>query len=263
MARIDAQLNAYNVARMMEAPARSFSDLRIDSNNDCNVRCVYCHNHRSDAVVTLSDLAEFFGSKVVRVSRLQVGCIMEPTLDPRLASVLDLVQRSAVRPTEALTLQTNGICLDRHDLARVRDAGLTHLALSIDAVDPALTRSLRGGTNIAKVTRNLRQFRSTCPRIAITFVTTVTTANIGHLDELVSFGIDSGASRFVFRAVLYRPDSDVVNHARMPSLVLAAGHLDAARAALESRFGGRATLEFADEAQLVAHEASTTAASFR
>ena len=62
--------------------------------------------------------------------------------------------------------------------------------------------------------------------------------------ELVRFGLQLGVSHFVMREIFYHPDNDVVDHARMPSLMLAAGEFDRIVAQLQATFAGAATFEF-------------------
>jgi hypothetical protein len=40
---LDAQLNVYNVDRMLSRSPAHYDFLRFDPNNTCNVQCVYCH----------------------------------------------------------------------------------------------------------------------------------------------------------------------------------------------------------------------------
>src|SRR5712691_13091708 len=138
----DAQLNVHNFQTMRAQPPEEFEALRIDSNNDCNVHCVYCHNDRSKDVISSEDLQAFLHQNVVSVENAQVGCVMEPTLDPRLADVVSMIAASKARGTETFILHFYGIVLHRHDLERMRDAGLTHLSVSIDAADPAIHKAL-------------------------------------------------------------------------------------------------------------------------
>ena len=97
--------------------------------------------------------------------------------------------------------RTNGILLHIHDQRKPREAGLTSLSVSIDSSDPDIYRNLRGGTSIAKVSRNLVEFSKQCPGVGISFITTVTRLNVPALPELVRFGLDLGVSRFCFREV--------------------------------------------------------------
>ncbi len=71
----DSQLNVYNIAAMLSQEPESFDYIRFDSINNCNVKCVYCHNHRTDAQVATDDLKSFLNNNVLGVRNFQMGCI--------------------------------------------------------------------------------------------------------------------------------------------------------------------------------------------
>jgi MoaA/NifB/PqqE/SkfB family radical SAM enzyme len=242
----DAQLNVFNAALMRREPPAEFEFLRVDSNNDCNVHCVYCHNPRSKELIPTDELSEFFDENVLSVDHFQLGCVMEPTLDRRLCAVLTLAANSRARPSRSFLLQTNGILLHRHDYAQMRAAGLTDLSVSIDAADPATHKALRGGTSMAKVRRTLADFHRACPAVAITFMATVTTLNVSEMENLVAFGLDVGAKSFVFREVLYEPGNPIVDNTRMPGLVLHGDQFARMKDRVLGSYGDRATFLFAD-----------------
>jgi MoaA/NifB/PqqE/SkfB family radical SAM enzyme len=242
----DAQLNVYNFAAMRAQPPQEFEFLRLDSNNDCNVHCVYCHNHRSKDSIPTEDLSAFLDQNVMSVEHVQVGCIMEPTLDPRLADVVSMIAASRTRAKQMFILQTNGILLHRHDNQKMRDAGLTDLSVSIDAADPAIHKALRGGTSMAKVHSNITAFRTSCPSVKVTFITTVTKLNIDGMSDLVLFGLSLGVEKFILREVFYHPTNDIVDHSRMPSLVLDEDEFARMKGQVLRDFEGKAEFLFAD-----------------
>lgn len=246
----DSQLNISNYEKMLAQPPQAFEWLRFDSNNDCNVHCVYCHNSRSKALISPEELTVFLDRNVEKVENFQVGCTMEPTLDPRLTDFLLLIGTSKGRPSKVFKLQTNGILLHRHDLSKMRDAGLNLVSVSIDSADPEIHKALRGGTSMAKVHGNILALRQTLPEVKIQFITTVNKLNVHVMRELVSFGLELGVSRFVFREMFYFPNSKIVDHSRMPSLVLEEGEYETMRRDLLAVFRGRAELSFADAATL-------------
>jgi molybdenum cofactor biosynthesis enzyme MoaA len=244
----DCQVNVYNFKKLQSRPPSKFQTIRFDPNNDCNLRCVYCHNHRSNEVIDTEEFRAFIHRKVVSTSEFQVGCIMEPTLDSRLADLLLMVADSPAKPQTVFSLQTNGILLHRHDYSKMKDAGLDQLQVSLDTADPGMQRSLRSGMSLQKVLRNIEGFHRACPEIAIVLVATVTSENVGNAEDLIPLGLDVGARRFVFREVFYHPENNVVDHARMPGLLLKPGDFSAMREKILERFAGSdATFEFADE----------------
>jgi MoaA/NifB/PqqE/SkfB family radical SAM enzyme len=242
----DSQLNVYNFETIMQSPLANYEVVRFDPNNTCNLHCVYCHNHRSDDVIDDARFHEFLHTKVGKVGVFQVGCIMEPTLDKRLADFLLQIAESPAKPVGDFLLQTNGILLHRHDVQKMRQAGLTRLSVSMDAADPATQKELRNGTSLEKVLRNIKEFMSACPETSVEFITTVTRANIDKVDDLVAVGLEMGIQKFIFREVFYYPDNNIVDHKRMPGLLLRDGEFRGMMDRVLSRFDGAADFLFAD-----------------
>ncbi len=240
----DSQLNVYNFLTLRAERPKRFAYIRFDPNNNCNVRCAYCHNHRSSAIITTEDFRAFVNHNVLSVENFQMGCIMEPTLDQRLGDLLLLVAKSRARPRHNFVLQTNGILLDRHDPRKIREAGLTHLSLSIDSVDPMINKALRGGTSIAKLEQNITNFTKNCPDVEVAFITTVTQLNISAMEPLVRFGMDFGVGHFTFREVFYLPKNDMVDHSRMPALLLRPGDFTHMAQGLRATFGDSVSFLF-------------------
>jgi MoaA/NifB/PqqE/SkfB family radical SAM enzyme len=128
----------------------------------------------------------------------------------------------------------------------MRDAGLTHLSVSIDAADPLTHKLLRGGTSLANVHSNLVAFRKACSTVKVVFISTVTSMNIHAMEALVTFGLDLGVAKFVLREVFYYPDNNMVDHAQMPALLLEEHAFSRMKQDLSGKFGKRAKFEFAD-----------------
>lgn len=246
----DVQLNVYNFRDLRAAAPDYYAAIRFDPNNTCNLHCVYCHNHRSEETIGDNDLRAFLDNNVLGVQHFQMGCIMEPTLDKRLADMMLTVAQSPAKPRNTFMLQTNGILLHKHDMGKMREAGLTMLSVSVDAAEPGTQKELRNGTSLDKVVRNVRAFREGMPHTKISFITTVTTANVGKMRELVRLGLDVGVDQFVFREVFYHPENDVVDHTRMPGLLLAPGQFSAMAQDLRATFGTTANFYFSDQEML-------------
>jgi molybdenum cofactor biosynthesis enzyme MoaA len=199
-------------------------------------------------VIGTEEFRGFIHHNVISTRSFQVGCLMEPTMDGRLADLLLMIAASPAKPEAMLILQTNGLLLHRHDYGKMNDAGLNQLQVSLDTADPGTQRSLRSGMSLQKVLRNIAGFRQACPRINVTLVATVTSENIGNIADLVALGLDVGAGQFVFREVFYHPESDVVDHERMPRLLLKPGDFATMRQKILQRFGASgASFMFADE----------------
>ena len=243
---IDIPLNPSNFQSQKNISARSIDFIRLDPNENCNLRCVYCHNPRSENLIDLSELRQFLNTCVDRVGSFQIGCAMEPTLDLRLCDFVEMIAELKARPSKDFILQTNGLLLHRHDYQRLAGAGINLISISIDVAEPETQKALRGGMSLEKLLRNVKDFRARCPDIAVEFITTVTTANVEKADSLVTLGLENGIRRFTFREVFYLPENHIVDHSRMPNLVLTAGQFEAMRVRILRQFGEKAEFIFAD-----------------
>ena len=99
----------------------------------CNLSCTYCNEYddRSAPIPT----AELF-RRIDRLVALGTGVITlsggEPMLHPDLDQIISHIRRRGA----IATLITNGYFLTRDRIARLNRAGLDHLQISIDNVQP-------------------------------------------------------------------------------------------------------------------------------
>ncbi len=142
---------------------RSLQDLRISVTDRCNFRCVYCMPKEifgkgyqflpKDQLLTFEELgrlARVFAGLGTRKLRLTGG---EPLMRRGLEIlVADLAQI----PDVELTLTTNGSLLaERAEL--LRDAGLTRVTVSLDALDDATFTCMNDGDfPVAKVLEGIQ-----------------------------------------------------------------------------------------------------------
>ena len=136
-----------------DALARPLRDLRISVTDRCNFRCVYCMPRAvfdkdyaflpHSALLSFEEierLAQLFVAHGVEKIRLTGG---EPLLRKNLEFLIDRLARlttPAGRPLD-LTLTTNGSLLARKARS-LKDAGLTRVTVSLDALDDALFRRM-------------------------------------------------------------------------------------------------------------------------
>jgi cyclic pyranopterin phosphate synthase len=138
---------------LLDTLRRPLKDLRISVTDRCNFRCVYCmprevfdKNYQflpHAALLTLEEIervARLFVAHGVTKIRLTGG---EPLLRKNIEF---LIERLAALRTPSgepldLTLTTNGSVLARKARA-LRDAGLTRVTVSLDALDDALFRRM-------------------------------------------------------------------------------------------------------------------------
>jgi cyclic pyranopterin phosphate synthase len=133
--------------------ARPLRDLRISVTDRCNFRCVYCMPRAvfdkdytflpHSALLSFEEierLARLFVAHGVEKIRLTGG---EPLLRKNLEFLIERLARlttSDGRPLD-LTLTTNGSLLERKARS-LKDAGLTRVTVSLDALDDTLFRRM-------------------------------------------------------------------------------------------------------------------------
>lgn len=140
-----------STADVHDARGRPLRDLRLSVIEACNFRCPYCmpagrvpDDHGMSAASRLSfdqieTLVRGFTRIGVRKLRITGG---EPLLRRNLPELI--ARLATIDGLQDIALTTNGSLLAAHARA-LREAGLHRLTVSLDALDPALFRSLSGG----------------------------------------------------------------------------------------------------------------------
>jgi cyclic pyranopterin phosphate synthase len=157
-----AEVPGVNAPRLIDKHGRHITDLRIAITDRCNYRCVYCRTGNDGAqfpelpIEQYLRMARVFVSLGIEKVRLTGG---EPLLRKGL---LELVRElSQLRTLDNgpidLALTTNGHLLP--ELAQpLKDAGLSRVTVSMDAVDPEkFHRITRVPTGYEKVLSGIRE----------------------------------------------------------------------------------------------------------
>jgi cyclic pyranopterin phosphate synthase len=138
---------------LTDARSRPMRDLRISITDRCNFRCVYCMPRAvfdkdypflpHSALLTFEEierLARIFVAHGVEKVRLTGG---EPLLRKNIEWLIERLARMSTasgRPLD-VTLTTNGSLLARKARS-LKDAGLTRVTVSLDALDDALFKRM-------------------------------------------------------------------------------------------------------------------------
>jgi GTP 3',8-cyclase len=126
--------------RLTDSYGRAITDLRVSVTDRCNYRCVYCRTGNDGAQYSELPLADYlrliriFVSLGIEKVRLTGG---EPLLRRELPSLVgEIAQLRSIsgKPLD-IAVTTNGHLLAAQ-AAPLRDAGLSRVTVSMDAVDP-------------------------------------------------------------------------------------------------------------------------------
>lgn len=138
-ARLKIQAQDAVSPHLIDSFGRRHDYLRISLTEKCNLRCTYCMPEQgvpllpNDSRLTAAEIervASVFVRNGVRKIRLTGG---EPTVRSDLVDIVERLGR--LRQLDSLGITSNGIALKRK-LPALVDAGLTHLNLSLDTLDP-------------------------------------------------------------------------------------------------------------------------------
>jgi radical SAM protein with 4Fe4S-binding SPASM domain len=173
--------------------------LQIDFelNASCNLKCPMCpisaespKGKGRSTWFPIELFREIVADGVTRGLRaIKLNYINEPLIRKDLPEFVKFARRAGVLD---VYLSTNGMLLDEEMGARLIDAGLTRIQISLDANTPETYDRVRPGGNLGKVTRNVKQLIAkrralarVAPLIRVNFVRT--DLNERELDDFVAF----------------------------------------------------------------------------
>lgn len=138
-----------------DAWARSFYYLRLSITDVCNFRCTYClpdgykpGSTRNKSFLSLDEIRRVtraFTAAGTEKIRLTGG---EPSMRRDFTDIIAAVRENAVLRQIAVT--TNGYRMAR-DVQSWRDAGLTHINVSVDSLDARQFHAITGQNKFAEV----------------------------------------------------------------------------------------------------------------
>jgi cyclic pyranopterin phosphate synthase len=156
------QTQPHGHSRLIDKHGRAITDLRVSVTDRCNYKCVYCRTGNDGAQYSELPIADYL--RIVRIFvELGIEKVRLTGGEPLLRKGLpDLVRELAKLKTTAdghpldLALTTNGHLLA--EMAQpLKDAGLTRVTISMDAVDPDIfARITRVPGSFHKVREGIR-----------------------------------------------------------------------------------------------------------
>jgi len=183
-------------------PERAFEAFQIEVTSRCNLKCVMCPvtvlaEHwpaRDMAWETFERVAAAFA----RAKWVHLQGWGEPLLHRRLFDMIARAKQAGCR----VGFTTNGTRLTPETGARLLDAGLDLLAVSIAGASAATHEAIRVGSDFAKLVHNLRRFlrlregsANARPKVEIFYLMTRT--NLAELPRAVELAAELGADELV------------------------------------------------------------------
>ena len=180
------------MANPFAAPTR-LRRLQIEITTGCNLRCAGCQRTLGMAAGTWRNAhmpASRFASIVANAppaDAVVLQGIGEPTLHPDLPALVAAASRSG--KFHAVSFNTNGLVREPEYYRALRAAGLNHVSVSVDSLDPATAELVRGGTDCERLTEAIRALLALWPAATLSIVLSRYNADdlprlLRHLHEL-------------------------------------------------------------------------------
>jgi radical SAM protein with 4Fe4S-binding SPASM domain len=166
-------------------------ELQVEVTGSCNLRCRMCLVRYRPPLDRRGGSLPFARFRTIvdalpGLDTLTLQGLGEPLLAPDLVRMIAYAADRGVR----VGFNTNATLLTRATAARLVDAGLDWLCVSIDGATPATYESIRDGARFAQVERNvrglvrvMRERQASRPEVSIVFV--AMRRNVAELPALV------------------------------------------------------------------------------
>lgn len=162
----------------------------------CNLRCMHCYQNASRPSpneLTLDqqlDIVDQMAREGVSMIVLSGG---EPLTNPNLDALIERIRRHDI----AISIDSNGVLMDKGRVESFKRAGVASVELSLDSVDPIAHDRFRGLDGAFNKTLDAVEL---CSKAGIftTVATTCTNLNYNGRRELISLARRHGADRVVF-----------------------------------------------------------------
>lgn len=154
---------------------------------------------------------------------------------------------------------TNGTYLNKINLSKLIELGLTELQVSIDTVDSTANDQTRKNTNLSIITDNLITTMKNHSDLHLTFSTVINSVSIHGIDNLLDFGESIGVSTYIFREVWdFLDEGEATRHGDfkdwIQNITLKSGEFGAMQRRLEQHHAFRKIQFFPADTQAIAKE---------
>jgi len=163
----------------------------IEITTRCNLECAYCI--RSELPHPAQDMPQETFARILdllpHAYRITLVGLGEPLLHHNPAGIV----AEAVSRGRRVGLVTNGMCLDKEMGQTLLDAGLHSIAFSLDAPDQKTAEIVRKGSNLKKITENIRLFTRAAKKkgtVSTAVFSAVSVKTLPCLEELVNLVSD-------------------------------------------------------------------------
>ncbi len=163
----------------------------------CNLECAHCYISAGPSESADSELST---AECLRIADEILALNPAPLFilsggEPLLRIDLETIARYAVQAGATVVVGTNGTMLTDERIAKLKDAGVSGVAVSIDSLEPRHHDNFRHGRGAFAATAAAVE-RLRAQRLDFIIQTTITKGNRGELRRLVDWSAEQGAVSF-------------------------------------------------------------------
>ncbi len=185
-----------------EACARAPIGLLAELTHRCPLQCPYCSNPTELERVNTELSTEDWQNVMTQAAELGILQIHLSGGEPTARRDLEVIVETAAKAGLYTNLITAGVLLNKERLTKLRDAGLDHVQLSVQDVDPenadriaAYKGGLEKKNEVAKWVRELD--------MPLTVNAPIHRQNIENLPAIIDYAVDVGAGRLEVAHIQY------------------------------------------------------------
>jgi radical SAM protein with 4Fe4S-binding SPASM domain len=162
----------------------------------CNLHCMHCYQNADGSSrdeLTVEEQLNIVDQMAQAGVSLVVLSGGEPLTNPNLGRLIERIRKYGM----AVSIDSNGVLLDRENVQYLKQHGVGSVELSLDSVDPIVHDRFRGLDGAFQKTLKAVELCSEAG-LFTTVATTATTLNHLQSEEMISLARSHGAERVVF-----------------------------------------------------------------
>lgn len=154
-----------------------FLDLKLDTNNACNLKCKYCYRYclekETPIFMSMENFKKIADELFPISSSVSLSCATEPFMSKHFIECLDIAKKYNI---PYLFYVTNGQLFTNEIIEKTITTGVNEIAISIDAVKKETYEEIRENASYEKLINNLtkihelkKKYNSINPKVRINY----------------------------------------------------------------------------------------------
>lgn len=196
-------------SHLARATGQRFLQLRLDTNNTCNLRCKMCYfsldsiRELPKQFMTLEEFSDLGAKLFPLCRRLYLSCKTEPLLSKHFGEFLQIAARSGV---PFISFVTNGTALNEKNIDAIVSSNVNQVIISIDGHKKETVEGIRIGLHFERWIERIKQLSDAIKakpgcRTRLRFNMVVMKSNIEEVLGVLDLAFACGVNELQLRAL--------------------------------------------------------------